>query len=96
MATRKKKKPKFVETCNELYDRYWKIATLLVACITGSFWLDIYYEEVKKDREISEIEDRHSMELLNLKEEYMNKYLDMREKYLVNETDSTYGNKKNK
>jgi hypothetical protein len=96
MAPRKKKKYKFTESLSSLYDRYWKAGTVLVASITGSFWLGIYYEEVKKDREISEIEDRHSMELLNLKEEYMNKYLDMREKYLVNETDSTYGNKKNK
>ena len=96
MAARKKKKPKLVETLNELYDRYWKVATILAACITGSFWLGTYYEEVKKEREISEIEDRHSREILNMKEEYMNKYLDMREKILFNENDSTYGNKKNK
>ena len=96
MVTRRKKKQKFIETVNELYDRYWKIVTILVACITGSFWLGTYYEEVKKEREISEMEDRHYMELLNMKEEYMNKYLDMREKILVNENDSTYGNKKDK
>ena len=96
MATRRKRKQKFIDTVNELYDRYWKIVTILVACITGSFWLGTYYEEVKKEREISEMEDKHSMELLNIKEEYMNKYLDMREKILFNENDSTYGNKKNK
>lgn len=96
MVTRRKKKQKFIETVNELYDRYWKIVTILVACITGSFWLGTYYEEVKKEREISEMEDRHYMELLNMKEEYMNKYLDMREKILVNKNDSTYGNKKDK
>ncbi|MBQ7202377.1 hypothetical protein IJS18_03285 [Candidatus Saccharibacteria bacterium] len=95
MATRKKKKPKFVETCNELYDRYWKIASLLVASITGSFWLGTYYEEVKKEREITEMEDRHSMELINMKEEYMNKYLDLRENIFINANDSTNGNKKN-
>ena len=96
MATRKKKKPRFIDTFNELYDRYWKVVTILVACITGSFWLGTYYEEVKKEREISEMEDKHSMELLNMKEVYLNKYLDLREKILVNENDSTYGNKKNK
>ena len=96
MATRKKKKPRFIDTVNELYDRYWKVVTILVACITGSFWLGTYYEEVKKEREISEMEDKHSMELLNMKEEYLNKYLDLREKILVNENDSTYGKKKNK
>ena len=96
MATRRKKKHRFADIVNELYDRYWKVVTILVACITGSFWLGTYYEEVKKEREISEMEDRHSMELLNMKEDYMNKYLDMREKILVNKNDSTYGNKENK
>ena len=41
------------------------------------------------------MEDRHSMELLNMKEEYMNKYLDLREKILYNANDSINGNKKN-
>lgn len=94
MATRKKKKMKFVESFNELYDRYWKAAAILVACISGSFWLGTYYEEVKKEREISEMEDKHSMELLKMKEEYMNRYLDLREKILFNNNDSTYGYKK--
>ena len=82
MATRRKKKSKFAESLSSLYDRYWKAATVLVASITGSFWLGTYYEEVK-------------MELLNMKEEYINKYLDMREKILYNTNDSTNVNKKN-
>ena len=95
MATRKKKKYKFTESLSSVYDKYWKAATVLVASITGSFWLGTYYEEVKKEREITEMEDRHSMELINMKEEYMNKYLDLREKILYNANDSTNGNKKN-
>ena len=94
MATRKKKKYRFADTLSSLYDRYWKTSTVLVASITGSFWLGTYYEEVKKEREITEMEDRHSMELLNMKEEYMNKYLDLREKILYNANDSTNVNKK--
>lgn len=94
MATRKKKKYRFADTLSSLYDRYWKASTVLVASITGSFWLGTYYEEVKKEREITEMEDRHSMELLNMKEEYMNKYLDLREKILYNANDSTNVNKK--
>ena len=96
MATRRKKKQALIDNFNEFYDRFGKIVAILAACITGSFWLGTYYEEVKKEREISEMEDKHSMELLKMKEEYMNKYLDMREKILVNENDSTYGNKKDK
>lgn len=96
MATRKKKKHKFVDTLTNLCDKYWKPGTVFVACITGSFWLGTYYEEVKKEREITEMENRYSRELLNMKEEYMNKYLDLREKILNNANDSTtYGNKKN-
>ena len=95
MAPRKKKKCKFTESLSSLYDRYWKAGTVLVASITGSFWLGTYYEEVKKEREITEMEDRHSMELINMKEEYMNKYLDLREKIFINANDSTNGNKKN-
>lgn len=95
MATRRKKKYKFAESLSSLYDRYWKAGTVLVASITGSFWLGTYYEEVKKEREITEMEDRHSMELINMKEEYMNKYLDLRERIFINANDSTNGNKKN-
>ncbi len=95
MAPRKKKKYKFAESLSSLYDRYWKAGTVLVASITGSFWLGTYYEEVKKEREITEMEDRHSMELINMKEEYMNKYLDLRERIFINANDSTNGNKKN-
>ena len=96
MAARNKKKFQITDSFSSLYDRYWKACTVLVASISGSFWLGIYYEEVKKDREITEIEDRHSRELLNMKEEYLNKYMDLRERFLINENDTTYGNKKNK
>lgn len=95
MATRRKRKHRFTDTLSCLYDRYWKVCTVLVASITGSFWLGTYYEEVKKEREITEMEDRHFRELLDMKEEYLNKYLDLREKILYNANDSTYGNKKN-
>ena len=95
MATSRKRKHRFTDTLSSLYDRYWKVCTVLVASITGSFWLGTYYEEVKKEREITEMEDRHSRELLDMKEEYLNKYLDLREKILYNANDSTYGNKKN-
>ena len=91
----KVKKKNLTATFNELYDRYRKVAALLVACITVSFWLGTYYEEVKKERELLEMENKHSMELLNMKEDYMNKYMDMREKYLSNENDSTHENKTN-
>lgn len=90
MSTKRKKKQKYISTFNELYDRYWKVVTILVACTSGAFWLGTYYEEVKKVKEISEMEDKHSMEILNMKEEYMNKYFDLREKVLENDKDSIY------
>lgn len=95
MASRKKKKSGVIATLSELYDKYWKVATIYAVSISTSFWLGTYYEEVKKEREITEIENKHSMEILNQKEDYMNKYLDMREQLLTNKNDTTYGNKKN-
>lgn len=94
MAKKKKQKHSLTDTINELYKHYGKVAALLVGTITGSFWLGTYYEEVKKEREITEIEDNHAMELLKLKEEYMDKYLELREKALYNPNDSTNENKK--
>lgn len=95
MASRKKKKLGVIATVSELYDKYWKVATIYAVSISTSFWLGTYYEEVKKEREITEIENKHSMEILNQKEDYMNKYLDMREQLLTHKNDTTYGNKRN-
>ena len=95
MASRKKKKSELIATCSELYDKYLKVGTFIAVIVSTSFWLGTYYEEVKKEREITEIENKHSMEILNQKEDYMNKYLDMREQLLTNKNDTTYGNKKN-
>jgi len=94
MTSRKKKKSGVVSTFSELYDRFWKVVTIFAVSVSASFWLGTYYEEVKKEREITEIENEHSREILNQKEEYMNKYLDMRELLLTNKNDTTYGNKK--
>lgn len=94
MVSRKKKKSGVITTFSELYDKYWKVVAIFAASISGSFYLGTYYEEVKKEREITEIENKHSMEIINQKEDYMNKYLDMREKLLISKSDTTYGNKK--
>ena len=94
MVSRKTKKSGVITTFSELYDKYWKVVAIFAASISGSFYLGTYYEEVKKEREITEIENKHSMEIINQKEDYMNKYLDMREKLLISKSDTTYGNKK--
>lgn len=94
MTSRKKKKSGVITTFSELYDKYWKVVTIFAVSVSASFWLGTYYEEVKKEREITEIENKHSMEIINQKEDYMNKYLDMREQLLINKNDTTHGNKK--
>ena len=94
MASRNKKKSGVIATFSELYDKYWKVVTIFAVSVSASFWLGTYYEEVKKEREITVIENEHSMEILNQKEDYMNKYLDMREQLLINKNDTTHGNKK--
>ena len=58
--------------------------------IVASFKLGMLYEEVKKNREISNLENQYSKELLRQKEEYMDKYYDLREKKNKNETNKSH------
>lgn len=62
--------------------RYGIVLTTMSALCLMSFRAGMYFEKVIKEREITEIENRHSMELLEQKEKYMEKYFDLREKSL--------------
>ena len=94
MARKKKQTYSLINTFKELYNPYGKVVAILAGTSTGSFWLGTYYEEVKKERQITEIDDEHAMEMLKMKEEYMDKYMKMREKALFNLKDMTNENKK--
>lgn len=94
MYPNKNKSNRLKDDLSIILKRYKLIATFFFVSITCAFWLGTYYEEIKKDREITEIENKKSMELLQQKEQYMNKYFDLRETYLNDSKNNIYGNKK--
>ena len=92
----KKKKNDTIDELTSYINKYKVFVSFYVCSISFSFWLGTYYEEVKKNREITEIENKHQMDLLEQKETYMDKYFDLRDKYLNSTNDSIYENKKHK
>lgn len=82
MISKRKVNIGFPEDITACIKRYKVLVVVFFTFIAGAFRLGMYYEKVVKDREIIEIEIRHSKEFLQQKEQYMNKYLNIREKYL--------------
>ncbi len=85
-----KKEKKFFKTFKKLIKEYSIVITTVTSMIVASFKLGMLYEEVKKNREISNLENQYSKELLRQKEEYMDKYYDLREKKNKNETNKSH------
>lgn len=74
--------------------RYEKAIAAFAAVAGVAYILGYKTASVFKEREIMAIENRHSVELLNLKEEYMDKYYTLKEQQFIhNQKDSTDGNK---
>lgn len=92
----KKKKNGTVEELTSFINRYKVVVSVYLGSLSISFWLGTYYEEVKKDMEITEMENKHQIDLLEQKETYMDKYFDLRDKYLNSSNDSIHENKKDK
>lgn len=92
----KKKKNDTIDELTSFINKYKVFVSFYVCSISFPFWLGTYYEEVKKNREITEIENKHQMDLLEQKETYMDKYFDLRDKYLNSTNDSIHENKKHK
>lgn len=92
----KKKKNGTIEELTSFINRYKVVVSVYLCSLSISFWLGTYYEEVKKNREITEIENKYQMDLLEQKEAYMDKYFDLRDKYLNSTNDSKHENKKHK
>lgn len=90
----KKKKPSLIQSVKDFCNNYSKAIAAFASVATVAFVLGYKIASVFKEREIMSIENRHSAELLNLKEEYMDKYYSLREQQFVNiQKDSTDGNK---
>lgn len=90
----KKKKSSWIQSIKDFCNKYGKAIAAFASVATVAFGLGYKTASVFKEREIMSIENRHSAELLNLKEEYMDKYYSLREQQFVNiQKDSTDGNK---
>lgn len=93
MAT-KKKKTGLIESITELSRRFGKAVTVLVSVAGVSFTIGYKTAEVFKEREIISIENRHSQELLKQKEDYLDKFYELKEQQiLINKNDTTDGRK---
>ena len=90
----KKKKPGWIQSIKDFCSKYEKAIAAFAAVAGVAYGLGYKTASVFKEREIMAIENRHSAELLNLKEEYMDKYFTLREQQFINDQkDSTDGNK---
>lgn len=100
MYRKKSKKIGLIDTCKEFIDRYWKVITAFAATASVSFGLGVYYETVQKNREITEIESRHSKEILEeitkrqeQKEQNLRDYFELKEQYLSIQKEEKNGKK---
>ncbi len=101
MSRHKKKRiSNYIDTFHYWYGRYSKLLITLGTVASGSFSLGMYYEKVQKDKEITELEHQHSMEILNQRERFleqkeqnMKDYFELKEKYLSNQNKETDGKK---
>ena len=100
MARKKRKEIGLIDTCKEFLDRYWKVITAFAATASFSFGLGVYYETVQKNREITEIEIRHSKEILEeitkrqeQKEQNMRDYFELKENYHATQNEEKNGKK---
>ena len=101
MSKHKKKRIfKLADSFHSFYRRYSKLIFTFVSIVSCSFSLGIYYEKVQKDKEIMELEHKHSMEILNQRERFleqkeqnMKDYFELKEKYLSNQNYETNGKK---
>lgn len=79
---------------NTIHKKYSLLVGFILAVAGCSFKLGMYYEEAKKEREITEIRNGHAKELLEQKERYMEKYFELREKNIEQIKEYGYGKEK--
>lgn len=94
MAGKKSKSKGWVHSLVDFSRKYGRAITAIVAVAGCSYTIGYKSAEVFKEREIMGIENQHSKELLKLKEEYMDKYYQLREQQSKeNKNDTIYGKK---
>jgi hypothetical protein len=79
---------------NTLHKELSLLVGFILAVAVTSFRLGMYYENIKKEREITEMRNGHTKELLEQKEKYMEKYFELREKNIEIINEYGYGKEK--
>lgn len=95
MSSKKVKRVGIVKSIGDFTRKYGKAIAAFVAVAGCAYSIGFKYAILIKEREIMTIENKHSLELLQLKEEYMEKYFQLREQLInFNENDTINENKK--
>lgn len=93
MSAKNKKKVSLIKSITDFVQQYGKAITAFAAVAGVAYGIGFKHSDLLKEREIMQIENRHSSEILSLKEEYMEKYFSLREQQIITPKDSTDGNK---
>lgn len=94
MSAKNKKKTSFLKSVTDFSKKYGQAIAAFAAVAGVAYAIGYKHADLLKEREIMEIENSHSAEILNLKEEYMEKYFQLREQlFMINQNDSKDGNK---
>ena len=96
MHTSKKNKRVGIEkSIGDFIRKYGKAIAAFAAVAGYAYSIGFEHAILIKEREIMTIENKHSLDLLQLKEEYMEKYFQLREQLInFNENDTINENKK--
>ena len=89
----KKKKTGLIKSITDFVQQCGKAITAFAAVAGVAYGIGFKHSDLLKEREIMRIENRHSADILSLKEEYMEKYFSLREQQIITPKDSTDGNK---
>lgn len=89
MSSKKVKRVGIVKSIGDFTKRYGKAIAAFAAVAGFAYSIGFKYANLIKEREIMTIENKHSLELLQLKEEYMEKYFQLREQLINNNANDT-------
>ena len=85
---------KWHKSVTDFIKQFGKAIAAFAAVASCFYGIGYKTADLKREREIMKLENQHSLELLNIKEEYMEKYFRFREQQVfINQNDSTNVNK---
>ena len=87
-TSKKNKRVGIVKSIGDFTRKYGKAIAAFAAVAGCAYSIGFKYAILIKEREIMTIENKHSLELLQLKEEYMEKYFQLRENLLINNNEN--------